>query len=92
MFNNLMTNDSFRKKLLYRIEELGRTVFDSERVNELIDEHISLMMEPLKCDQKRFFGVDSEDKINSRIELVRVFYQKRYAYIEEILDKYETIR
>lgn len=92
MFNNLMTNDSFRKKLLYRIEELGRTVFDSERVNELIDEHISLMMEPLKCDQKRFFGVDSEDKINSRIGMVREFYQKRYAYIEEILDKYETIR
>lgn len=92
MFSNLMTNTMFKDKLLRRIDELGSTAFSAEKVNQLIDEHVGLMLEPLKCDQRRFFGKDSEEKINRSIDPVRDFYQHRYAYMEEILDKYETIR
>jgi len=88
MFRNLMTNKSFRQKLLDRMEELRGNVFDAERVNQLIDEHVSLMKEPLKADQKRFFGIDSDEKIYSKIAPVREFFNYRGGYVEQMLEKY----
>jgi len=92
MFSNLMRNDAFRHALLERIKELGSTVFEAEKVNDVIDEHVLYMMESLKKDEKRFFGKDSEEKINSKIAPVRDFFEHRYAYMEGLLDKYETLR
>lgn len=92
MFCNMMTNNTFRQKLLQRIDELGDTVFEAEKVNRLIDDYIFYMMDSLTQDEKRFFGKESEEKINSKIEPIRHFFEHRHAYIEEILDKYETIR
>jgi len=91
MFRNLMTNELFRQKLLNRMEELGRDAFDKESVNRVIDEHLRLMMEPLKADQKRFFGreaKDAEEKIISKTEPVREFFEHRGTYVEEMVERY----
>lgn len=89
MFNNLMTNDAFRTEFLNRIKEYGNTLFDAQKANQLIDEHVTLMMEPLLQNQKRFFGEESEEKIYSKIYPVKTFFDYRSMYMNEIIGAYE---
>lgn len=88
MFRNMMSNDEFRQALIERIEELSVTVFDSERVSGLIDEHFALMEDSLRLDEKRFFGEVSPDGILYGIESVRGFFNERGTYLPDILDLY----
>jgi len=88
MFKNMMTNDEFRIALVERIYELQDTVFEVERVNKIIDEHIEVMQEAIKVDMKRFYGTDSIESYQNIVEDVRRFFVGRNESIDGILKQY----
>lgn len=88
MFKNLMTNDTFRSRLLLRMEELSDTVFDSEAMNKYLDEYQNFMAEPMRENDKRFLGDNSLSDFYAGIEELKNFFAKREEYLAVILDKY----
>lgn len=88
MFQNLMTNDTFRMKLLNRTEELANTAFAAERMNERIDEFLQLMTEPMRENDRRFFNDASLSEFHKEIESLRNFFNGRKGYLTPILDGY----
>lgn len=89
MFNNLMTNNTFREQLIARIEELMDTVFDSEVMGKKIDEYKEFIAEAMKKNDKRFFGDDSLTAFEEEMEMLRNFFAERKAYLLPILDEYK---
>lgn len=59
MFKNLVTNDTFREQLLSRIEEFSDTVFNFEDMSESIDKYQAFIADPMRKNDKRFYGDDS---------------------------------
>lgn len=88
MFKNLMTNESFRKQLIDRIEELMDTVFDCETMNTELDKFEEFMAEPMRENDRRFFGDDSLTEFNAEIEALRNFFAQRKEYLTPILEGY----
>ena len=91
MFNNMMTNDTFRQAFLKRVQEMGETVFESEKIDRLLDEHVELMYVPLLHNQKRFYHIETDEVLNNKIESVRSFFEKRQDVITQLVKKYSTI-
>ena len=88
MFSNLFSNQEFRNKLLYRIEELSDTVFAYNNVQDKINDFRQLMDEPMLYSNKRFYGDDSYDKYTSHIEDVSNFFEHRGDYVTKMVEKY----
>lgn len=88
MFKNMMTNDTFRTRLILRIEELADTVFDAQEINESLAEYQDFMVEPMKHNNKRFFGDDSLSDFYAGIEELKSFFAGRKEYLKWIIDNY----
>lgn len=88
MFKNLMTNDTFRGQLLSRIEEFSDTVFNFEDISESIDKYQEFIADPMRKNDKRFYGDDSLDVFNSELEALRHFFEKRKEYLISVLENY----
>lgn len=86
MFKNMMTNDTFRTRLILRIEELADTVFDAEEINESLAEYQDFMAGPMKQNDKRFFGDDSLSDFYAGIEELKSFFAGRKEYLNWIID------
>lgn len=89
MFRNLMTNISFREQLVSRIEQLMDTIFDPETMDKAIEEYRKFMTEPIRENDKRFFGEDSLDTFNKEMEMLKYFFSERKMYLQPILDSYK---
>lgn len=89
MFKNLMTNDTFRTQLILRVEELSDTVFAFDIMNDKISEYQQFISEPMKENDRRFYGEDSLAAFDSEIELLRDFFAQRKKYLLPILDNYK---
>lgn len=89
MFKNMMTNDAFRTQLIQRMEELMDTVFDAEVMSEWLDEYQNFMAEPMRENDRRFFGDASLEEFYKEIEKQRTFYEERKSYLLPILDSYK---
>lgn len=88
MFKNLMTNDTFRLKLIQRIEELGETVFEYEKIDAILSECQSMIEEPMRENEKRFYGDDSLSVFDEEVRRVRTFFRERKEKLDLILDEY----
>ncbi len=88
MFNNLMTNKTFRTQLFSKIENLADAVFDAETMNENIRNYQNFISEPMSINDKRFFGDDSLDRFNMGLEQLDQFFKERKNFLIPILDKY----
>ncbi len=88
MFNNLMTNDTFRARLLLKVEELADTSFCIEGIDESISQYQKFISEPMKKNDKRFFGDESLNDFNAEMEAQRQFFAQRKEFLLPILDKY----
>ncbi len=88
MFKNMMTNDDFRFKLILRMEELSETVFDPDTMNEILIEYQNFIEEPMRENDKRFFGDDSLYDFYRGIEELKVFFVERKEYLGTLLDGY----
>lgn len=89
MFKNLMTNDTFRAQLIRRIEELADTVFTSESMTEKLNEYQVFITEPMRENDRRFFGDDSLSDFNYEVEVLQNFFSERNAQLPSILNKYK---
>lgn len=88
VFNNLMENETFRAQLLLKIKELADTVFCFEKMNESINKYQDFISEPMRKNDKRFFGDDSLAEFNSEIEILRYFFAERKDFLMPILEDY----
>ena len=88
VFSNLMTNGQFRTQLLKKIEELTDTVFCFEKIDENINQYLDFISEPMKKNDKRFFGDESLNDFNAEMEAQRQFFAQRKEFLLPILDKY----
>lgn len=88
VFHNLMKNDTFRAKLLLKIEELADTVFCADVMDESINKYQDFISEPMMKNDKRFFGDESLTDFNAEMESLKYFFAERKEYVMPILDKY----
>lgn len=88
MFNNLMTNAAFRTKLIDRIREVADTTFDDDIMNDILAEYQNFISEPMRENDKRFFGDDSLSIFCEEIEELKDFFIKRKQYLIPMLDRY----
>ena len=88
MFSNLMTNPSFRRQLLHRIEELTDTVFDVGTMEERVDEYQGFISEAMRENDRRFYNDDSLAVFNAEIEEFKSFFYKRKEFLTSILNSY----
>lgn len=88
MFNNLMTNDTFRAQFRNRIIELMNTVFDYKEIDERIEEFEAFMTEPMRENDRRFFNDASLSEFHKEIESLRNFFNRRKEYLTPILNCY----
>lgn len=89
MFNNLMRNDNFRFQLLTRMEEMADTVFAADKMNEKLDEYREYMAEPMKENDRRFFGDDTLSAFETGIDELQYFFAERKAYVTEMVEQYQ---
>lgn len=89
MFRNLMSNNTFRTELILRVEELSDSEFDFEGMNERFDKYQDFINQPMRKNDKRFFGDDSLNIFEAELELQRTFFKERKMYLMPILDKYK---
>lgn len=92
MFNNLMTNDTFRAKLISRIEELADTVFNAEVMDENINSYKKLIAESMRENDRRFFGEDSLVTFDEEMEQLRYFFAERKNHLIPMLDQYKMVK
>ncbi len=88
MFSNLMTNPSFRRQLLHRIEELTDTVFEVDTMEERVDEYQGFISEAMRENDRRFYNDDSLAVFNAEIEEFKSFFYKRKEFLTSILNSY----
>ena len=88
MFKNMMTNDTFRTELIFKIEELADTVFEAQKMDEILMEYQNFMEEPMKKHDKRFLGDDSLVIFNEEVEKIRIFFEERKGYLAPMLENY----
>lgn len=89
MFNNLMKNDNFRSLLLTRMEEMADTVFAADKMNEKLDEYREYMAEPMRENDRRFFGDDTLLAFEAGIDELQYFFAERKAYITAMAEQYQ---
>lgn len=89
MFSNLMSNDTFRTKLIFRVEELADFEFDFEGMNERFDKYQEFISQPMSENDKRFYGDDSLSVFEAELEIQRNFFKERKMYLMPILDQYK---
>lgn len=89
MFDNLMKNATFRAQFLERMEEVADTVFAADKMNEKLEEYREYMAEPMRENDKRFFGDDSLTAFEAGIDELQYFFAERKAYITEMVDAYK---
>ncbi len=89
MFNNLMKNDNFRSLLLTRMEEMADTVFAADKMNEKLDEYREYMAEPMRENDRRFFGDDTLFAFEAGIDELQYFFAERKAYITAMAEQYQ---
>lgn len=88
MFKNLMTNDAFRTRLLDRIEELTDTVFGYDVMEGILTEYQAFIAEPMRENDKRFFGDDSLSVFYAEMDELKSFFAERKEYLIPVLDQY----
>ncbi len=89
MFRNLMTNDDFSAKVIRRIEELADTAFDADRMNEILSEYQTFIEEPMRENDRRFFGDDSLSVFYEEMDELKSFFSQRKEYLIPMLGKYK---
>lgn len=88
MFKNMMTNDTFRKQLISKIEEIADTVFNYQDINKELEEYMDYMEEPMRKNNERFFGDNSLTDFYGEIEKIKFFFAGRKKYLYSILNNY----
>ncbi len=88
MFRNLMTNATFRRQLIHRIEELEETVFEVGAMEERVDGYREFISEAMRENDRRFYNDDSLAVFDAEIEEFRSFFYKRKEYLASILNSY----
>lgn len=89
MFRNLMSNNTFRTELILRVEKLADSEFDFEGMNERFDKYQDFINQPMRENDKRFFGDGSLNIFEAELESQRAFFKERKMYLMPILDKYK---
>lgn len=87
MFKNMMTNESFRKMLIQRIEEVTE-LFEADKMKKNINEYKEFMAENMSVNDKRFFGDESTAVFEAELDSLIYFYQNRKEYLLSVLDRY----
>ncbi len=87
-FAHLMSNETFRKDLLDRISGLKDNEFSRERIDTCMDGYHRLMDEPIRKNNRRFWGVEDNELYDESIRSLEFFLRHRPEYIDEIVDRY----
>lgn len=88
MFKNLMTNDAFRSRLIDRMEELADTVFNNGAMEDILCEYETFIAEPMRENDKRFFGDDSLSAFYGEMDGLKSFFSQRKDYLIPVLEQY----
>lgn len=88
IFKNLMSSDTFRTALFYRIEELADSIFNFEIMNEKFNKYQTFITIPMQKNDKRFYGEDSLDIFIADLEIQKNFFKERKAHLLPILERY----
>ena len=88
MFQNMMTNNNFSNKMMERIEELADTIFEEDRMLEILSDYQMFIEEPMRENDRRFFGDDSLSEFKKQINELSVFFKERKEYLLPMLKKY----
>lgn len=88
MFKNLMTNDTFRSQLIDRMEELADTVLDDDVMDDILSEYQEFIEEPMRKNDKRFFGDDSLSVFYEEMDALKSFFAEREEYLIPVLEQY----
>lgn len=88
MFRNLMTNSTFRNNLILKIEELSNDVLDYDTTEIIINNFQNLMTEPMRENDRRFFGDDSLQNYYGEIDNIKKFFESRKEFLTPILKSY----
>ena len=86
VFRHLYRNEGFRAKFDQKLVSLAKTRFKPELTNQLIDEFILKTRDQMINEYERFFGSSNTkitDTFDTKVEAIREFFNKRYAFILE---------
>lgn len=84
LFDNLWTNEEFRRQFEDRLLEMSETIFKEEIVINKIEEFENLMFVPMQKHHQRFFGETFEEEY-PKAESIKEFARLRAKYIPEML-------
>ena len=79
LFKSAMNNEEFKSSFYETLKEIGKTNFNSNRVNELLDQYEN-KWKPYMNDYYKRFGDNSFQRENS-IVATKFFFNKRYDII-----------
>lgn len=82
----------FKYRIRYygdRIEELADTAFDADRMNEILSEYQTFIEEPMRENDRRFFGDDSLFVFYEEMDDLKSFFSQRKEYLIPMLGKYK---
>lgn len=85
MFDSLCRSEEFRKQFTLTLMDLANTCFSAESIEENIGNAVSLMAEPMKAHNKRFFGSEKEEEFLNAVADIRIFLENRKPYIAQCL-------
>ena len=72
-------------KFINRLLQIGKEVYNLERVNELIDHYVKCMKEPVLKSNLRFYNEEFDEAFDNNVEQMRAFFEKRYDVIWDII-------
>lgn len=89
IFASLLSNDEFRNRVLDRMLELSSNEFSEENLEKITSQFRALMTEPMKANNKRFFGGEPKGhSFDEEMKDIEDFFKQRREYIPELVEKY----
>ena len=89
IFASLMKNDEFRNRVLDRMLELSENEFSEERLDNITSKFRSLMAEPMKKNNERFFGGEPDGhSFDKEMREIEDFFKARREYIPQLVEQY----
>lgn len=81
LFNALMQNPIFQKKIYNRVEYISEQVFSSNNIDKYIGAWKEEMEVPVKKSNFRFTGEEKGDFINEKLDTIQYFCEHRGDYL-----------
>ena len=86
LFTALLQNERFKEQFVVTFMDMANYHFDTERVNDRIDELTAQYREAAVASHRRFQDADAgEDDYEEAVSVLKDFYENRYDYITAYL-------